>query len=389
MRCPLLRSGRRPQAALALAVPVCLGGAVGHGAPRGGGDPIVCRCGEGVQPERELRPSATLGAFPFTRVRGLAELPDGTLIVADQTENAVWRVDLGAGTRTRVGPEGEGPGEFDGPTGVMGFRGDSVVVTDLGNGRLSVIGPDLSFGRTMPMFLPTGGIPSMGDADGGLYHDLISRTRGEKRTDPDAEWAPLVRWDGASERADTVGRLRVPGPPRPSPFPAWDVWAAGRDGRVAIVRNQDAYRVDWVLPDGRRIEGSVVAEERPRLRSEDRAAWMERNPAGMASVTMSGAAPRRVEPEFPDRFPFARQQGTFIDGEGRLWVERQQSLREDRPRYDVWAPERGRVAVIRLPAGRQVVGSGRQAVYAVRVDDLGLQWLERYAIPDVGGGAAR
>ncbi len=36
---------------------------------------------------------------------------------------------------------------------------------------------------------------------------------------------------------------------------------------------------------------------------------------------------------------------------------------------------------VTLPPGRELVGFGRTALYAVRTDAYGLQWLERYHRP--------
>jgi len=86
---------------------------------------------------------------------------------------------------------------------------------------------------------------------------------------------------------------------------------------------------------------------------------------------------------FPDRFPFVNSRDVWVDAEGRGWVGRYQSLGEPRPLYDVFDHNGRRVARIRLPAGRQVVGFGPRSLYAVRVDEVDLQWLERYDIGDI------
>jgi hypothetical protein len=84
--------------------------------------------------------------------------------------------------------------------------------------------------------------------------------------------------------------------------------------------------------------------------------------------------------EIPDRFPAAKQRGAWVSVDGRLFVERHQHLDELRPLFDVF-DARGRLAArYRLPEGRSVIGFGARGLYAVRVDDVGLMWIERYDI---------
>jgi hypothetical protein len=359
---------------------------------------LVVSAGAHAQEVRVLASAAALETESFTRIRGLIELRDGTLLVSDQTENAVWRVDLAGGVRERVGREGAGPGEYQSPTGVMAFRGDSAVVSDLGNGRLAVLGPGLEMGRTIPMFAVGGTIAGATDTLGGFYVDRVTEVRVARVRDPAAgDRATLLRFapgDGpvSSTEGETITHLTVAGPPNPQIWYPWDGWAVGRDGRVLVVRNQDEYRVDWHFRDGRSVRGPVVADERVEVSGEDRRIWSEQHPGGAAggSVSFGGQPARRPQPgEFPDRFPFANSRDVWVDREGRGWVGRYEHQSEKRPLFDVFDDAGRRVARVRLPEGRQVVGFGRGALYAVRVDEVDLQWLERYDTGSIAGGNGR
>ena len=127
--------------------------------------------GTSAQDPIALQPAAALGDAPFTLIRGVHELPDGRVLIADQRENALWVVDLARGTRERVGREGAGPDEYRNPVGIWPFRGDSVILEDLGNGRLSFWGPALRMGRTVPMFSIGGTLPGAADTLGSFYID--------------------------------------------------------------------------------------------------------------------------------------------------------------------------------------------------------------------------
>lgn len=344
----------------------------------------------GPQDVRVLRPAAALDAAPFTRIRGLYELPDGRVLVADQGENALWVVDLAGGTREKIGREGAGPDEYRNPVELWPFRGDSVILEDLGNGRLSFFGPDLHMGRTVPMFSIGGTLPGTTDTLGGFYVDNTTQVRmARTRNAAASDEAVLSRIaESAPGKAEPMARLTIAGPPNPQVWYPWDAWAVGRDGRVFIVRNQDEYRVEWRLPDGQRVKGGAIDDERIAVSAEDRRLFSESHPLGGAgAVSMNGQPSRRPDTDFPDRFPFTDPRNVWVDAEGRGWVGRLEHQRERRPRFDVFDATGRRLAWVRLPEGRRVVGFGNGSLYAVRVDEVDLQWLERYDIGSLSGSS--
>jgi hypothetical protein len=332
----------------------------------------------------DVRPAAILDAEPFTRIRGIAELADGRLLVTDQTEKALWRVDLPAGTRERIGTEGQGPNEYEMPIGVHPFRGDTMIVIDFGASRMSFLDRSLAMARTMPLFVPELNIAQGADRRGHLWGDGRTAVLLRRRDDPRAsDLAPVLRHAIDSGRVDTIAEVRVPGV-GVQPYPEWDGYSIGPDGRLLLVRNQDEYRVEWVLPDGRHVRGPVVDEERRRLTSRDRTAWHEKNPRGAAAgMTRMGGTPAAAPPPvtFPDRFPYANHGQVWVDGRGRGWVQRVVPASDTRPQLDVFDEAGRRIHRLRLPEERQVIHVGERGIYAIRVDDDGLQWLERYDVP--------
>jgi hypothetical protein len=65
---------------------------------------------------------------------------------------------------------------------------------------------------------------------------------------------------------------------------------------------------------------------------------------------------------------------------GRVWVGRGGPA--DLPAtFDVFDAGGRRVGSVQVPAGRRVVAVGRRGVYAVRTGELGLESIERYALP--------
>lgn len=334
------------------------------------------------QPET-LEPIRRFTAQGFSRIRDVRELRDGRVLVADQRESAVYLIDFAAGTRRRIGGEGAGPNEYRQPTGLLALAGDTSLIIDIQNGRLMPLLPDLTFGNPEPMFSPGRSIPAWADAAGNLYWDHTTTVRLAKRENPRADQAAIARWQRTTGRIDTLASLTIPGGVNPTPFYNYDEWTVTRTGRIAIVRNQREYRVDWIEADGRVTRGTAVPFEPLRVDDADRDAWQAQNGGrgGMGGVTFGeNAAPpaRRRDIEFPDHFPPAKAGGVWATHDGSLWVERYQHLAETRPLFDLFDARGVRVRIVRLPAGRTVVGTGSSGIYAIRTDDDGLQWIEVY-----------
>jgi hypothetical protein len=334
-----------------------------------------------AQTEPVLTRTAAFEAEPFTRIRGIQETANGNVLVADQIESAVYLVDFAAGTRTKVGNEGAGPQEYRQPTGLHPFRGDSALLMDLQNSRIAVLDASGRIARTEPLFRPGMSIPTGADRMGNLYWDHTSSLRLAKREDPSADQAPVARFSQATNEIDTLAFLTIPGGVNPSAFPDWDVWAVSLDGRIAIVRNQREYRLDWIEPDGRQVNGSAIPLEPIRVTDRDREVLRAQPGGGRAAGVAMGRGQQASQPrllDVPEFFPPIKQRGVWIAPDGRAFVERQLSLNDTRPQIDVFDATGRRTAVVRLPESRRIIGMGRSGLYAVRVDGDDLLWLERY-----------
>jgi hypothetical protein len=367
--------------------------------------------GQAQIPERTLAgPDA---AFPesFSLVRGVRELPDGRLLVADALGQVLVRLDLRAATADTIGKVGQGPNEYGQPDGVFPLPGDSTLLVDLGNARLTVIGPDGTFGRTMPISLGSPGagpgslsvvLPRAVDRQGHVYFQAMGAGAGGV---PDS--APVVRWDRATDAMDTVAMVKLQDMERstsggagnrsvmirPRPLSPQDGWSVAPDGRVAVVRASD-YHVEWIHRDGRRVQGPAVPYRPVPVRQTDKEQWVEALGNGLTvSMTIEngrpsmqmrrgGGGPARPEVdgyEWPEHKPAFDAADVWVAPEGELWVER--STPAGRPAtFDVFGAD-GRLSQrITLPPDRRLVGFGRGVVYLVRVDELDLQWLERYRL---------
>jgi hypothetical protein len=130
-----------------------------------------------------------------------------------------------------------------------------------------------------------------------------------------------------------------------------------------------------------------VPYEPVRVTADDRERYAAGGPnipsgGGRAGVRR-GSAPPPPPPrtDFPERFPPARLGGIWVADDGRALVHRYESLSELRPLLDVFDASGNLTARLRLPERRRVVGVGANGLYAIRIDQDDLQWLERYALP--------
>lgn len=361
-------------------------------------------------PASAQAPVARLGAAnatfpePFSAIAGLRELSDGHVVLADRLEKAVRILDFDAGTFADVGRAGGGPGEYEMPGRLFPLPGDSTLLVDLANMRLSTVTPDGQLVGSTSMQHPSGTFirPDATDAAGRVYFRQTSFSFGGGGLQiPDS--IALLRWDRRGAQFDSITRLPLPqtsvmqlgsgagsfrGPARVNPYPAEDVWTVSPDGQVAFVRAAP-YRVDWVREDGRVRRGPVVPYTPVRVTDDDKRAWEER-PTGHGAVIAIGGSgggsrsrsitipqPSADEAEWPEVKPAFPERAARTTPEGELWVERH--VRYGEPaRYDVFDAQGRRVRQVELPADRRLIGFGAGTAYLVHEDADGLQWLERY-----------
>jgi hypothetical protein len=84
---------------------------------------------------------------------------------------------------------------------------------------------------------------------------------------------------------------------------------------------------------------------------------------------------------FPKVLPPFVENGARLSPRGDIWVERSRPAGDRIPRFDVLGVD-GRVrATVQFPPSTQLVSLERGAIYLLRIDDDGLQTLERYTWP--------
>lgn len=355
--------------------------------------------------------------FPesYSFIQRVREMPDGRLLWADPLGQVLVLGDLDAATADTVGRVGEGPREYRQPDAVWALPGDSTLLVDLGNGRLTVLDPELTFGETSPIGVGQPGagmilaLPEAVDRAGNVY--IAGRVGGGPRAEP-PDSAPVMRYSRATGTADTMAMVKLEGRTikrsggagnqqvsmRPIPLSGSDGWTVDADGRVGIARLVD-YHFEWIAPDGTVTAGAPVPVDRVRIRQAEKDEWdrdRERSGGGLGvSVSMSNGVAQMSfarggrmtmagadsdEYEWPEAKPPFYGSGLRVDPSGRAWVRRHLEAGEP-PLYDVFGPDAEHRGTVRLPVDRRLVGFGDGALYAVYMDEFDLNHLERYALP--------
>jgi len=351
---------------------------------------------------------------PFSLVSGALEIKAAQVLAIDATEMSVTLVDFTKGTRTTVGRQGSGPGEYRAPAGLFRLQGDTIWLFDAMQQRLVAYNPDLTPGTTIPMLVfdqsTTTALtaPFFSDRKGQLYASAMmiqaGRSGGNMQMSiPDS--VGLVRVDPRGKAGRTeLARVRFPTSGKPDikqngtaikytmAYPglvASDPWTVFPDGRIAIVRGA-TYTVEFIAVDGKKTSARV-AYDPIKVTAADQKAEMDSARRMMAEQgkTVQKMMPANITMDFellppaewPANYPPVSPLGALAAPDGRLWVKRSTPVRVGREQWDVIDQSGKLVARWRLPAMTTLVAVGQGVVYTVRTDEDDLRYLQRVEVP--------
>jgi hypothetical protein len=150
-------------------------------------------------PTRTLSKPDAEYSEPFTMIAGVRELKDGRVIAIDPRDKTVQVVDLKAGTATKLGREGSGPGEYGIPTRLLALPNDTSAVVDMLNNRMLLINPNATVGGFVDLNVPPpGGRRRARYDDDRQQHadrfDAKGRMYAQGARSDDGEWSRVVRF---------------------------------------------------------------------------------------------------------------------------------------------------------------------------------------------------
>jgi hypothetical protein len=376
---------------------------------------VACAADESAVPQRHL--SEPDAAYPeaLGMVQAVRPLPDGRILVADPLGQVLVAIDMDAGTADTIGRRGAGPGEYDQPDAVFPLPGDSTLLVDLGNGRLSVLGPDLEHGSTLPLAFgdPQRGemifiLPRGTDRRGRVYFQGMGIKMGGPGLVEFPDSAPIMRFDRTTNTIDTLGMILLrrrealtsgTGAGRQVEVAEYalspvDAWHVSPTGRVAAART-DGYYVEWIDDEGSNPGPDVPYTGVP-VRRADQDEWINDFYAMSMSLQVRIVSNVRTtsfarggtgsddrwgpeEFEWPDAKPPFIANGLRVSPSGKAWVQRSVPAGGDVV-YDVFDADGNRTEQVIFPPERRVVGFAGEVVYVVRKDEFDLFWLERYRL---------
>jgi hypothetical protein len=141
-------------------------------------------------------------AYQFGRIGDLAVTPAGQIVVIDQLAGTVRVFDAQGNFVRAVGGPGRGPGELSrSANGVFPLPGDTLLVADPGERRLTKYGPDGSVAATMPLPPAPRGQGWIRLADGRFLMRGLTITQVEGRS---VFWDALLRVSADGATSDTL-----------------------------------------------------------------------------------------------------------------------------------------------------------------------------------------
>jgi len=335
--------------------------------------------------------------YTFSRIVGATLLRDRGVLVADGLPSIALYDSAGVFVR-RFGRKGSGPGEYElfwHPP--FPYRGDSIATWDMGQRRVSVLGPTGAYGRSAKLVIGSvrapGTIPSQSCcrvlhalAEGAFVLEFpaaIPNEPGPNRRStvtlatiaPDggprdtigAFAAELYRYDPTA--TNRIRELRLSG--RFTYDVAGDTVFAGNGDGPWFLRIVPGSRPDTV-----RFSHAAVPVT-PELKEQYASAWraeFARNPQ-----RFEGAVERLFEGEYVSHLPTYTH--LFHDPVGALWMRQwAMPFSGDSGLFNVYSTQGRQLARIAIPSTGWIADIRNDRVALIETDSLGVQYVRVYDI---------
>ena len=328
--------------------------------------------------------------YQFYRVRGMWRLADGRIAVANSGSHQV-RLYAGEGTFLHAfGGEGEGPEEFL-QMALAGVRGDSLVVYDSRNRRMTFLHPDEGFIRTVPVGDDAGGFPQVQGvlADGsvlfggGLFfgsgdematgltrentvYRLLSAD-GELTSDF-GEYPSFEMWMDVSENFISATSI---------PFARGVIAAAY--GTTVYIALTDAYEIKAFDEDGS-LRRSIRLDQPLRAVTDDdlEAAFQDALDGSEDDEALRAARRRFDETTIHETLPAFEY--LLTDRLGNLWVRESGSPGDEAAVWSVFDAQGAIIGRLTMPPRFRPFDIGEDVVLGRRIDDLDVEYVEMYRL---------
>lgn len=364
-----------------------------------------------VDPVPDVQIGVVEGDAPlqFQYISGLVRLSDGTIVVADRSNEVRWFDAQGRHLRS-VGGTGDGPGEFQFIQLLRRLPADSVLVLSHFGTRFTWLAPqgDLVRTRTTATVSIRDGIfrdgALLASRNAGLVPPgttgrvqdetvLLALTLDEVPVTTGLTGTPVYESGSTIPTlGDTI--VQVPG----TEFFRQAVQSGGgRIGisnmnapfgadRLAIARDDIVYTGNGVEFDvaiytraGSHVRSVRVTEPRTPLDEEHIAIWENtlRNPRLTPEqlIRIEGIIAEQTYPEFLPAYS-----ALLLDREGNLWVERYRLRRDDAQEWCIFDPDGRWIAEALTPAGLEIHEIGADWVLGVWRDENDVEFVRLHRL---------
>jgi hypothetical protein len=331
-------------------------------------------------------------AYQFVALWDAVRTPNGRYVAADDAAKELRVFDsLGQHLRT-IGGDGEGPGEFRAVWMVGAYRGDSIYAFDYGLMRTSIFAADGTFGRAVRNPVP-GNYWMTGVLEDGSF---LLQNPGEGRP----QGPPGLKWDTAAvvvvspdgDRVDTLGSfpnrqilLESNGLQAMYHFQDAAKGNAWAEGFFFGTSDHDEVRfynrrgeLERIIRRGR--EAQPVTEE---MKEEYRIGFLDYMAREQGVEAASRAAPMLDVAVYAEELPFFGE--VLLDSDGYLWVQDYSTPFFLNPNWSVFHPSGQWLGEVQMPSGLRVTDIGKDYVLGVRMDEVGVQYLQVFGLDRTGG----
>lgn len=327
----------------------------------------------------------------FTWIRAATQLPDGRVVALDPRLQELFVFAPTGELLTRAGREGDGPGEFKRPGGVLHLGGDTLLVYDSSHMRFSLFDTDGTFLDDRRLEQPDGAEDA---ARLTLYGavDAVGDTitlRGEgfafRSSDSgDYVWEnPTLRYTSDGTRVGEVAEptkmwfYGTPDGPRSRLFGGAQDVAAGNG--LVYVGDREHYEVRVYEPAHGLVRIDRLVRPRRPVTDEIVESYMtflsENAPA---SADRERMLERMEQQPRADSLPWI--QDLLPDASGNVWVMEYRVPGQDSGAVGVFSVEGEWLGAVSLPAAFRPLEIGEDYVLGVRTDELDVPHLVRYGL---------
>lgn len=326
-------------------------------------------------------------------IRAAARLSDGRIVMLSESARQLLFLSREGRLIGTAGREGDGPGEFRRPFGLMRLKGDTMVIADRRSHRLTWVGPEGGLVRQvtpppeklrsvvpegevvgMPQYLAPGyvvaeahrrGLPRPGERTRSPQGYVIVGPNGEAR------YLGGFRAMEQYYESERNGRYAF--------FANRTVMALGVEPPRLYIGETDPFEVRVFDPSGELVR--IIRDDLPPTAITDRDIswerwelldWAEQSGRIEELTRLADAMP------IPDHKPAF--EALIVDTEGYLWAKEYSSYEPSPVRYRVYAPNGVRVGTAMLPGRLQVFEIGKDYILGVEWDLDYIETLKMYAL---------